>query len=302
MFSQSAISSGIPIVISTWKFGFAANSVAWKILSGGGSALDAVEKGINNAELDPKVTTVGYGGIPNQEGEVELDAMIMWGPLHSVGAVGALKFIKTPISVARKVMEKTKHTLLVGDGALQFALQEGFKKENLLTDYAKKKWLRFLKNSKAKSQNLKAKNKIGGHDTIGMVAIDKDGNICAGCSTSGTSFKLKDRVGDSPIPGAGAFVDNDIGGAAATGIGDYMMRFCLSFSVVEFMRMGLSPKAACESALKRMSEKGIKSMACLVALNKKGEFGASKLGIASFPYAIRTKNINKIIRLKNSNM
>lgn len=275
----------IPVVISTWNFGEKANKIAYDILDKGGSALDAVEKGINEIELDPSVTSVGYGGLPSEDGEVELDAMIMWGPKHEAGAVGALKYIKTPISVARRVMEKTKHTLLVGDGALEFALKEGFKKEELLTESAKKAWEDFKKDKK----DLFRK-----HDTIGVVAIDKDGNICAGCSTSGLAFKLKSRVGDSPIIGSGVYCDNDIGGASATGNGDFIMRFCLSYSAVEFMRQGLSPTKACEAALQRAKEKGIIEKACLIALDKKGEFGAAKLGVQSFPYAVANKDLQTV--------
>ncbi|MBI4231628.1 N(4)-(beta-N-acetylglucosaminyl)-L-asparaginase [Candidatus Peregrinibacteria bacterium] len=269
----------IPALITTWgETAKKYNEVPAKMLAAGENALDAVEKGVNEAENDPENMSVGYGGIPNEKGEVELDAMIMWGPTHKAASVAALKNIKTPISVARKVMEKTKHSLLVGEGALEFALGQGFKNENLLTEKAKKVWQEWLANSKRET--------FWTHDTIGMVAIDRNSDIAAACSTSGLGFKIPGRVGDSPIIGCGAYCDNDIGGAAATGNGDVMMRFCLSFLAVEFMRDGLSPDDACQKALNRLGAKGYQTGAALVAMNKRGEFGAGKHCIEKFSYAV----------------
>lgn len=280
----------LPAVISTWEFGQAANAEAWKILADGGNSLDAVEQGVNHAELDPSIMSVGWGGLPNEDGEVTLDAMIMYGPTHVAGAVGCLKSIRTPISVARKVMEKTKHTFLVGDDAKTFALKLGFKEEELLTDAAKKVWEKWKADPK--------RSTFWTHDTIGMVAIDKEGRVTAGCSTSGLGWKIRGRVGDSPIVGAGAYCDQDVGGAAATGNGDWMMRFCLSYSAVEFMRAGKSPDDACRAALKRMTDKNIDVGACLVALNASGEFGAAKIGARPFPHAVRNADADEVRTIK----
>jgi N4-(beta-N-acetylglucosaminyl)-L-asparaginase len=284
----------LPAIISTWRFGKRANEEAAKVLQKGGSAIEAVEKGINLIELDPEETSVGYGGLPNEEGEVELDAMIMDGKTHTAGSVAALKYIKTPISVARKVMEKTKHTMLVGNHAFEFAQKYGFKKEQLLTEKAKKIWQRWKNNPKRET--------FWKPDTIGMVIVDKDGNIAVGCSTSGLAFKIKGRVGDSPIIGSGAYCDNDAGGAAATGNGDIMMRFCPAYQAVEFMRKGWHPAKACQKAIQRIVKKGYKAglkkgfkgVFCLIALDKEGNFGAYGAGIKRFPYAVWKKNFSEV--------
>ncbi len=282
--------AALPAVISTWEFGKRANEAAWKILAGGGSSLDAVETGINSAELDPDNTSVGHGGLPNEDGETTLDAVIMWGPKHAAGAVGCLKRIKTPISVARKVLEKTKHTFLVGEDATRFALKMGFKEEPLGTEKSKKRW-----------EEWKAAGKPGdfwSHDTIGMVAVDAKGNVTAGCSTSGLAFKIAGRVGDSPIIGSGAYCDNEVGGAAATGNGDVMMRFCPAIVAVELMRAGKSPSEACLESLKRIESKGYKVTACLVAVNKRGEFGAGRIGERAFPHAVRNSGRDEILTIE----
>jgi len=278
--------AALPVVISTWAFGKAANAEAWKVLDGGGNALDAVEKGVNQAELDPENTSVGFGGLPDEEGEVTNDAILFWGPTHAVGAVGGMKRIKRPISVARKVMEKTKHTLLVGDDATRFAVKMGWMEEELLTEKARRLWEAWKKNPTRKD--------FWNHDTIGMVAIDAKGDVCAGTSTSGLAFKIKGRVGDVAIPGAGAYVDNDVGGVAATGNGDVMMRFGLALMAVELMRAGRSPAEACAKSLQRVEAKGYQVQACLVALNKAGEFGAAKIGPGDFPYAVRNGALDEV--------
>ena len=285
IFSQET-KSAFPCVISTWSFGKKANEAAWKFQQ---SALDAVEKGINVVELDPKVNSVGYGGLPNEDGEVTLDAMIMDGATHRAGAVGCLKKIKTPISVARKVMEKTKHTMLVGADALEFAKKMGFVEEDLLTEESRKLW----ENWKANPE----RERFWSHDTIGMVFIDTKGNVAAGCSTSGLAYKIAGRVGDSPIVGAGAYCDNTVGGAAATGNGDIMMRFCPTYQAVEFMRGGAHPKEACEMALKRITDKGFETTACLVALDRSGRYGAAKIGKMPFQFAVRTPNVDSVFTI-----
>jgi N4-(beta-N-acetylglucosaminyl)-L-asparaginase len=271
-----------PIVISTWRFGQRANAKAWQTLGRGGTALDAVEQGCNEIELDPLDAdhSVGWAGYPNAKGEVTLDAMIMDGATHQAGAVGCLKRIKPAISVARKVMEKTKHTMLVGDDATEFARAMGFKEERLYSEEAFRKW-----------EQWKAQPN---HDTLGMVAMDARGNFAAGCTTSGIRGKVPGRVGDTPIIGAGAYVDNAVGGAAGTGDGDVMMRFLLSFHVVELMRQGLAPMAACKTALQRLTDKGLNPMACVIALNKNGNCGGAKIGPAAFQYAVRSPMEDKI--------
>src|SRR5882724_6118983 len=235
-----------PIVVSTWDFGVGANEEAWKILSKNGRALDAVEAGVQIPEGDPKITSVGLGGLPDRDGRVTLDACIM-DEFANCGAVAFLEHIVHPISVARKVMEKTPHVMLVGEGALQFALANGFKKENLLTKESEQAWREWLKKAE-----YKPVANFENHDTIGMVALDKMGNLSGACTTSGMAFKMHGRVGDSPIIGAGLYVDNEIGAATATGIGEEVIRIVGSHLVVELMRQGLDPEAACKKAVERI--------------------------------------------------
>lgn len=260
-----------PIVISTWNHGLAANEAAWEILENGGAALDAVEAGVMVSENDPEVTSVGYGGAPDREGNVTLDACIM-DHNDNCGAVAFLQNIKNPIAVARKVMEETPHVMLAGDGALTFATQQGFKQENLLTDRARKEWQEWLKKS-----NYQPAINVENHDTIGMVALDSSGNLSGACTTSGLSYKMYGRVGDSPIIGAGMFVDNEVGAAAATGVGEAVIRIVGSHLVVELMRQGKSPQEACRMAVERTIKKNRNYRDIQVgflALNKNGEFGA----------------------------
>jgi N4-(beta-N-acetylglucosaminyl)-L-asparaginase len=283
-------SAGGPALISTWEFGRAANTEAWKTLATGGNALDAVERGVNLVELDPENLSVGIGGLPDEEGEVTNDAIIFWGPTHAVGAVGCLKRMKRAISVARKVMEKTRHTLLVGEDATRFARKVGFQEETapLLTANARARWEEWKVDPK------RATN--WNHDTIGLVALDRAGDLCVGTSTSGMGFKIKGRVGDVAVPGAGAYLDNDVGGVAATGNGDIMMRFSPAAFAVEQMRLGLSPAEACRRSLARIEAKGYKVPACLVALSKSGEFGAARIGEAPFPYAVKNADVDEVRR------
>ncbi|HEX4887982.1 MAG TPA: N(4)-(beta-N-acetylglucosaminyl)-L-asparaginase [Luteibaculaceae bacterium] len=238
-----------PKVISTWRFGVQANAEAWKYLAGGSSALDAVEQGVRLIEADPNERSVGYGGRPDRDGRVTLDACIMDHQLN-IGSVAALEFIKHPISVARAVMEKTPHVMLVGDGALQFALSQGFVKENLLTAESEAEWREWLKTAQ-----YKPIVNIENHDTIGMLAIDRSQNLSGCCTTSGMAFKMHGRVGDSPIIGAGLYVDNEVGAATATGHGEEMIRIAGSHLVVELMRQGRSPREACQEAVRRVAKK-----------------------------------------------
>lgn len=291
-----------PIVISTWDFGIAANKAAWEVLSKGGRALDAVEMGVHVPEADPKNQSVGYGGLPDRDGKVTLDACIM-DDLGNCGSVAGLEHIIHPISVARMVMEKTPHVMLVGDGALQFALENGFKKENLLTKESEKAWKEWLKTAKYQPvMNIENKlydkaspTKLPGnqynHDTIGMLAIDSKGNISGACTTSGMAYKLHGRVGDSPIIGAGLYVDNEIGGATSTGVGEEVIRNVGSFLVVELMRQGYSPEDACKEAVMRIIKKkpatAKEIQVGFLAINKKGEYGAYAIQ-KGFSYAVCT--------------
>jgi N4-(beta-N-acetylglucosaminyl)-L-asparaginase len=261
-----------PIVISTWNFGLQANEAAWKILSSGGRALDAVEAGARVPEGDPKETSVGLGGLPDRDGHVTLDACIM-DEMGNCGSVAYLENIVHPISVARLVMEKTPHVMLVGDGALQFALANGFQKENLLTPESERAWKEWTKKSE-----YKPIINIENHDTIGIVALDAHGDLSGACTTSGMAYKMHGRVGDSPIIGAGLYVDNEVGAAAATGVGEEVIKIVGCHLVVEFMRQGSSPEQACKLAVERIAKKNpAKSKEVQVgflALNKKGEYGA----------------------------
>ena len=286
-----------PLVISTWNHGIPANKAAWEILSANGSALDAVEAGVRVVESDPESQSVGYGGLPDREGKVTLDACIM-NELGECGAVAFLQNIKNPISVARKVMEDTPHVMLVGKGAQKFAISKGFKKENLLTPASKAAW----KEWKKKEQYKTIVNREN-HDTIGLLALDAHGNISGACTTSGMAYKLHGRVGDSPIIGAGLFVDNEIGGACATGVGEEVIRVCGSHLVVELMRQGRQPEEACKEAVERIIKKN-KSVDNLqvgfIALNKAGEYGGYAIH-DGFNFALRYDGTEEMVDVKGAN-
>ncbi|MEP6805558.1 MAG: N(4)-(beta-N-acetylglucosaminyl)-L-asparaginase [Flavobacterium sp.] len=284
-----------PIVLSTWRFGIQANEAAWEVLKNKGTALDAVEAGVKIPEGDPKERSVGYGGRPDRDGRVTLDACIM-DENANIGSVACLEYIKHPISVARAVMEKTPHVMLVGDGALQFALSQGFKKENLLLEESEKEWKEWLKDSK-----YKPIANIENHDTIGMIALDANGNLSGACTTSGMAFKMHGRVGDSPIIGAGLYVDNEIGAATATGHGEEVIRISGCHLVVELMRQGKSPQKACEEAVARIvkltqnRKKDLKDIQVgFIALNKAGEYGSYCVQ-GGFNYAVYDDTGNKLI-------
>lgn len=284
-----------PIVISTWNFGVKANGAAWEILNNNGRALDAVEAGVKIPEGDPTERSVGYGGRPDRDGRVTLDACIM-DEFSNIGSVACLEHIKHPISVARAVMEKTPHVMLVGDGALQFALSQGFIKENLLVEESEKEWKEWLKTSQ-----YKPIANIENHDTIGMIALDSFGNLSGACTTSGMAFKMHGRVGDSPIIGAGLYVDNEIGAATATGHGEEVIRIAGCHLVVELMRQGKSPQKACEEAVSRIVKltknrnKNLKDIQVgFIALNKKGAYGAYCIQ-GGFNYAVNDNSGNKLV-------
>ncbi len=270
--ARTTASSTKPVVVSTWKFGLDANADAWKILSSGGRALDAVEAGAKVPEADPNNQSVGLGGLPDRDGIVSLDACIM-DEHGNCGAVLDLEEIVHAVSVARRVMEHTPHVMLAGPGALQFALAEGFKKENLLTESSRKAWEKW----KAENHYTPQQSSNTQHDTIGILAIDSSGNISGACTTSGMAWKYHGRVGDSPIIGAGLYVDNEVGGACSTGKGESVVKICGSHLVVELMRNGASPDEACYEAIQRIAKKQPDHkdfQVAFLALNRKGESGA----------------------------
>lgn len=304
--------NGKPIVISTWAPNVKANVEAWKVLSKGGSALDAVHMGVQVPESDPDDQSVGYGGLPDRDGRVTVDSCIM-DEKGNCGSVMCLEHIMHPISVARLVMEKTPHIILVGEGALRFALANGFKKENLLTPASEKAWREWLKTSKydpmVTPEGLMEKNKqeaapgqLNNHDTIGMIAMDASGNLSGACTTSGLAYKMHGRVGDSPVIGAGLFVDNEIGAATATGVGEEVIRIVGSHLVVELMRQGLKPEAACKAAVERIIRKGPDRAKTLqvgfIALNKKGEYGAYSLQ-KNFTMAVKSGKEENAYQVKS---
>jgi len=279
-------------VVSTWDFGVGANQVAWKTLSAGGSALDAVEAGARWAESDLCNPTVGRCGNPDRDGVLSLDASIMDGD-GRCGSVAALSDIAHPVSVARRVMEQTPHVMLVGEGAQQFAVQQGFERRKLLTPEAEKAWRKWLKTAQYTPEiNAERRSRPGdssNHDTLGMLAIDAQGRLAGACTTSGMAWKMHGRVGDSPIIGAGLYVDNEVGAATASGVGEEMIRNAASFLVVELMRQGRSPAEACREAIARVVRKRPEAsktlQVCFLALNKHGEVGAYALH-RGFVYAV----------------
>ena len=294
---QKNVTPSKPVVISTWNFGLDANKEAWKILSTGGRALDAVEAGAWVPEGDPKESSVGLGGLPDRDGRVTLDSCIM-DEFANCGAVACLEHIVHPVSVARKVMEKTPHVFLVGEGALKFALANGFKKENLLTKESEKAWKEWLKTAK-----YKPVANIENHDTIGIVALDQKQNLSGACTTSGMAYKMQGRVGDSPIIGAALFVDNEIGAATSTGVGEEVIRIVGSHLVVELMRQGNSPQQACELAVARIvknqPKKSKEIQVGFLALSKNGEYGAFALQ-KGFTYAVQSEEVpNKLFEAKS---
>jgi N4-(beta-N-acetylglucosaminyl)-L-asparaginase len=273
-----------PLIVSTWPFGKAGNDVALETIKNRGSTLDAVERGIRQVEASGN-TSVGLTGLPNADGYQQLDACIMYGPGHRAGSVAALEGIQHPISVARRVMEKTKHVMLAGAGAQKFALAEGFE---------------LVKPGGSPASNSAAPVPKPGphnHDTIAMLVLGADGTVSGGCSTSGLAGKLAGRVGDSPILGSGLYVDNQVGGAGATGVGENVMRYCGSFLVVEYMRQGASPEEACLETIRRIAKMdplGFNLSISFVALDKKGRYGAAG-SATGFQYSVTTLDFSEVM-------
>jgi len=304
-----------PIVVSTWSHGMAANRVAAQVLQVGGSAVTAVVRGVMVSEADPEVTSVGRGGFPNRDGVVELDAAVMDGDTLEAGSVAALRGILHPVAVARKVMEETPHVMLVGEGARQFAISQGFSEEELLTDRAREAWLRWKEGrehepagSGADEGRATGGAETGGegrthdrphrgHDTIGMIAIDRGGSLAASCTTSGAAFKLPGRVGDSPLIGSGLYCDSSVGGAVATGLGEEVIKICGSFAVVEAMRAGMPPDRAVRSVLERAirrDRKNRRTLVAMVALRKDGRIGYGSI-TPGFQVAIARKTEHELV-------
>ena len=294
-FSVAPAAETGPVFLATWPHGKPAVDRAAEVFHSGGSLLDAVEKGINVPEDDPKVTSVGYGGLPNAEGEVELDAAIMDGARHHAGAVCALHSIKNPISVARQVLEKTRHTTLAGEGAFRFALEMGFKPMQLLTPESLQRWLDWKNNPHHETFWRDPAN----HDTIGFVAADGNGHVVSGCSTSGLAWKIPGRVGDSPLVGCGVYADDNVGAASATGDGDLMTNYCTSVSIVHNMARGASPQDACIDLLRHMVKtdpENRSAFVCILAINNRGEIGAASMTEKyKFQYALWKNGESKLV-------
>ncbi|HEY2586772.1 MAG TPA: N(4)-(beta-N-acetylglucosaminyl)-L-asparaginase [Tepidisphaeraceae bacterium] len=283
-------SAKFPLVVSTWSFGMPANEVAWRVLSAGGPAIDAVEAGVTSCEEDPSVDSVGWGGLPDSSGEVTLDAAIM-DHTGRCGAVGCLHRIRDAIKVARLVMERTPHIMLVGENATTFALEHGMKQTNLLSPQAAHRYDMWRQH--------RAEDPEVGHDTLGMIAIDAAGRICAGTSTSGIAFKHPGRVGDSPIVGAGLYVWPGVGAAVATGLGEEMMKVCGSYAICDGMRRGLAPREAIAEVLKEIRRRhGGKSDrdVSFLALRLDGIYAGLTLRAATnFTYAVITPSQQQLV-------
>ena len=290
----NTVKNNPPIVISTWSHGIEANADAIKVLEAGGNALDAVEKGVKVVEADANNHSVGIGGYPDASGKVTLDASIM-DHQGNAGAVAYLEDIVHPISVARKVMEDTPHVMLAGKGALEFALKKGFEKQDLLTPEMEKEWRKW-----ATTAEYKPVVNFENHDTIGLLALDKNQQLAGACTTSGMMYKLPGRVGDSPIIGAGLFVDGEVGAATATGMGELMMKTLGSFLIVELMRNGHSAQEACEMAVKRIWDRYKDDQDSqffqvgYLALSRNGDIGAYSI-VPGFQYALAVNGENKLV-------
>ena len=287
------------LVLSTWNFGLKANEAGAESFQKGGKAVDMVEAAGRRMEDDLSELSIGLGGFPDRDGHTTLDACIM--DHHGkAGSVCFLEQIKHPVSVARAIMEKTPHVVLVGEGAQQFALKNGFELDTYKNPEAVKAWKEWL----VKSEYKPVIN-IENHDTIGILAMDAQGDMSGACTTSGLAFKMRGRVGDSPIIGSGLYVDNEVGAATATGLGETILRSCSSFLIVELMRQGMSPQAACEEAIQRLvkiNTPGILKVedyqACFLACNAAGEVGAYSVH-PGFTYAIWKEGKAEVIPSKS---
>ena len=280
-----------PVFVSTWPFGRAANETAATTLGQGG-LLDAVEQGIRLVEADPEEHSVGLGGTPNADGVVQLDACFMDGEGQRAGSVAALEGIEHPISVARRVMEVTPHVMLVGEGARRFALAQGFESADLLTEDRRERWEAWRREQQGPPPLSES------HDTIALLGRCGDGRLAGGCSTSGWGYKLAGRVGDSPIVGGGLYVDGEVGGAGATGLGENIMRYCGSYRVVDLMARGADPQSACVEAVRHIlgrDPRPADQLSCFfIALDKQGRTGAAGTS-GGFSYCVTTDTGSRLI-------
>ncbi|WP_100627612.1 N(4)-(beta-N-acetylglucosaminyl)-L-asparaginase [Algoriphagus formosus] len=297
IFQSSSKPADGPLILSTWNHGIPANAAAISAYKQTGSIVDAVEIGVKDTELDMENLSVGLQGLPDREGITTLDASIMTGD-GSCGSVAFVRQVKHPISLARAVMEKTPHVMLAGEGARQFAISQGFPiEEEKLSPKAQKAYDEWKKTSK-----YKPVINIENHDTIGMIGMDDKGNFAGSCTTSGLAYKMHGRVGDSPIIGAGLYVDNEVGAATATGLGESIIRICGSFLIVELMRQGRTPQEACEEAVRRLISKNRKDIAGIqagfLAINKEGQVGAFAVQ-PGFNFAQATLSNNELIDSKS---
>lgn len=293
--TEKTIKGQKPLVISTWN-NVEANQVAWDVLAKGGSSLDAVEAGVKIPEANPNDRSVGYGGNPDRDGNVTLDSCIM-NHDSNCGSVAFVQNYKHPISIARLVMEKTPHVMMVGKGAEKLARDNGFIAENLLTEKSKEAWEKWLE----KGEYMPEIN-VENHDTIGMVALDQSGKLAGACTTSGAAYKMQGRVGDSPIIGAGLFVDGDVGAATATGLGEAVIKVAGTHLVVEFMRQGLSPEEACKAAVERVIKKepNYKDLQVgFCAINIHGEYGGYSIH-KGFSFALNYADEKTIIKASHA--
>lgn len=289
-----------PVFVNTWSDSFPYLPVAGEVFTKTGSLMDAVEKAINAVEDDPNIHTVGYGGYPNQDGDVELDAAIMNGTTHRAGSVCNLHTIKNPISVARALMDNTYHTTIAGAGALKFAREMGFVSVDLLTPQSRAAWEAWKRDPNHQTYWLPGHSptNAANHDTVGMLGYDGKGHVVAGCSTSGLAWKIPGRVADSPIVGCGLYADDNVGAASATGDGDAMTNYCLSFLVVMLMGQGLSPQQACEESLRHMARTDPKTtsiQAAVIAVSNRGAVGAAQMRADShFQYGVWVEGASKL--------
>ncbi len=280
------------VVIATWPFGENAAKTAAAMLEKGSPALDAAIAGAQAVEDDPKVESVGYGGLANSIGTVSLDACVMDGQTLACGSVAAVENVRHVAALARKVMEKTPHVLLAGEGARLFALQQGFALENLNTPESVAEWEKRMKQEKSPDKPPgKADSDPRSHDTVTVLALDRKGNLGGACSTSGLALKLPGRVGDSPLIGHGLYVDNQAGAAGATGTGEEVIRIGGSLLIVEAMRAGKSPQEACELAARKVNSVAVRrgvhpAKVAFIALDAKGNVGAACTAKTNFQYAV----------------
>ena len=282
-------------MIATWRMALEGVSKGAAMLEQGHSAGDAVEAAVREVEDFPYYKSVGYGGLPNEDMEVELDAAFMDGDTLDIGAVAALRDYANPVSIARRLSREPVNSVLVGEGAERFAHKEGFERKNMLTDRAK---AFYRKRKKEVEQELKP---YKGHDTVGMVCLDQTGKMTAATSTSGLFMKKKGRVGDSPIAGSGFYADSKVGGASATGLGEDLMKGCISYEIVRLMKEGMSPQEACEKAVtdldRRLREKrGEAGDLSVVAMNCKGEFGCAT-NIGGFSFSVAAEGLDPVVYL-----